>query len=655
MPTKKVKAVILSLFVIHLFLSVYYSVLLPWGGDEWYTYNQSSIMAVPNTILVLCLKSVLGAISVHNYLLYRQIGLFWVMIGLVFLLGRIQSSSQFVSRVAIFHSLYLVFSSYVFFQEQYFRYYGFYLLISFLFFYLLWQFDDQYASKRKYLYALLFVSPFLHLFLGWQLFWYILIKEFTQASRKTKVVFLVFLIVVTIPVAVFWKPLMAFVLPMVDDGLEVTSLELRGLSLGLLVKPIYALFQFMFGYDVEPTENWFVLGLFSIAGVAFIYRLYRLKSENPGLFRLTILAGIVPILSMHWILEPLTLPGATQFESKHALFFLPLFLAVFVPARIDKRFIVTYALPMVVLASVGLGSVASFSVPRADWDKIVILAMDVQAKGGVVVVDGRAQGNFFFYSKGKVDPVKVISVYDVADEEDLIVNAPAVLLVTNDWKSYQILSLKQNWNTGSGTEERFNKVAHLLHIVRETDKVCTGSYGSYPLFAFRYESAIKHDSVSQPKPGFFDLPYQDITLPINKGGVEVYGCQQLAAGDSLDLGNTNSGELSIYHVVSSEDFLPEGTLIGRIESSVGSVALILGAAGADTYSAVYSRPIKEADKWHVWHKRPVFSQSLRYPGSLWPSEGVIYLSRFSIHSGAQIVVTHADVLLNVCAVEMLNN
>ena len=198
MLTKKLTIVVSSFLVLHLLLSIYYSIRMPWGGDEWYTYNPSStIMAVPNTILVIFLKIILGPISVHNYLFYRQIGLLWVMIGLLFLLWVMRSRNQFVRRVAISHYFYLVLSSYVFFQEQFFRYYGFYLLASFLSFYALWRFDKQYASKRWYLYAALFVSPFLHLFLAWQLFWYILIKEFTEASRKTKVVFLIFLILVT--------------------------------------------------------------------------------------------------------------------------------------------------------------------------------------------------------------------------------------------------------------------------------------------------------------------------------------------------------------------------------------------------------------------------------------------------------------------------
>ena len=71
MLTKRLQVAILSLLIPHILLSVYYSILMPWGGDEWYTYNQWTIMAVPNTLLVSTLKTILGPVSVHNYLFYR--------------------------------------------------------------------------------------------------------------------------------------------------------------------------------------------------------------------------------------------------------------------------------------------------------------------------------------------------------------------------------------------------------------------------------------------------------------------------------------------------------------------------------------------------------------------------------------------------------
>ena len=52
MLTKNLRVVYFSCLILHLLLSIYYSILMPWGGDEWYTYSDSwsPIIAVQNTV-----------------------------------------------------------------------------------------------------------------------------------------------------------------------------------------------------------------------------------------------------------------------------------------------------------------------------------------------------------------------------------------------------------------------------------------------------------------------------------------------------------------------------------------------------------------------------------------------------------------------------
>ena len=609
-------------------------------------------MAMPNNLLVAISKSVLGPISVHNYIFYRQIGLFWIVASLLFLFWIMRSKNDFLNRVAVFHFIYAIFGSFVLFQEQYFGFYGFYLFCSLIVFYSIWVLDERYTSNRKYFYCLLLFSPILCFFLTWQMFWYILIKEFSVASKKTKIVFLIFLTTAALPILTFWKPLMALCLKHTIVDYSATSLTLRGFSLSLLVKPIYAMFQFIFGYDMEPTENVLVIGVFVIVILGFIYRLYRLISENSKQLKLLFFAAIIPFLGMYWLLEPITLPRATQFESKHGLFFLPFFLATFVPTQnVNKKKILSYFLPSIILFCLVWSTVVSFSSPRPDWKEIINLARDVQSKGGIILVDGRAKQNFLFYSNGKVNREKVFDIYEVADKQEVIRDTRSVLLVTNDWKSYQTLSLTQNWNTGAGTEDRFNAVSSIFENVRRTDRVCTGAYGFYPLFAFKYEANIMKAGVNQPKPGFFTIPYQDVRLPIQKDGVVVYGWYELKAGDRFALENTNPGEVVIYYFISCNRHAPEGIVVGRIESSNSSADLLLGNESSGIYSALYSRPLKQAETWFKWYKRPVITQSLRYRGSLWPSEGRIYRSKFSVGENANIIVSHPDMAINLCYID----
>ena len=95
--------------------------------------------------------------------------------------------------------------------------------------------------------------------------------------------------------------------------------------------------------------------------------------------------------------------------------------------------------------------------------------------------------------------------------------------------------------------------------------------------------------------------------------------------------------------------------MGSIQSNEKTVKLILGSKGVDAYSASYNRPLKEANIWYSWNKQPIFTQSLRYPGSLLPSKGYIYRSKYSIGKDANIVVSHPDVVLNLCYIDVVNS
>lgn len=639
------RAVLAGVLALHCVLSILYSTRMAWGGDEWHTYSGATVLAVPNTILVAIAKSVLGPVSVHNYLYYRQIGLLWVVVALLFLGWFILRAAGPWSNVASLHYLYIIGSSYVFFQEQYFRYYAFYLFCSFAVFYALWYANQDYRKTRKYLYPLVIISPFLHFFLTWQLVCYLLYKEYTAASVRMKTVFALGCVLGMLPVLFSWRFLMARAMHLASTEMTAASSELRGLSVGLLVKPFYAVFQFLFGYETAPTENWTVIVLFTVIGVGFIWRIYRTRKENPTLFETVAFAGIIPILGMHWLLEPLTPPGATQFESKHALFFLPPFLAVFAPTD-HVGGLRRYFLPALLFSSVTIGTAFSFTSPSPEWEKVIELALVVQADDGIIIVEGRARDSFLFYSNGRISTNRVMSTSE-PHKNEAISDAPSILLVLNNWKSYQPLSIEQNWNSGSDTLLLHGSLSEIFDAVRSSDTRCTASYGSYPLFAFRYDRDIPSTPTAQPKPAFFTLPYQDIRLPIEKDDVLVHGWQELANGEVFEIKNSVSGRLQLYHFVRANRPLSEGTVVGRLDSKQGAVELALGRRGFDSYGEFFARPLRGAHPWYRWHKRPATTQSLRYPGSLWPSEGHIYLSEIPIGAEASVMVTHPDVILNI--------
>ena len=640
-------AVYFGLCLIAVICNLAFSFRLPWGGDEWYTYHDSPLMAAPNAFLIFLAKRVLGEVSVHNFLLYRQIGLFWFILTIGYLLYK-DYRARF-QPLFLFQSVFLILSSFVIFQVQFFRYYSFYLFCSVLVFYLLWHVEKTgYAKCRLLMIGSLIISPFLFVILTWQLLVFIIWNEVRLMRARGRLLSLMSLIGACAILFVFSNRLFVAVFQIIFDKPILGAQGTRGLSLGGLSKPIYATFQFVFGYDLEPTENIAVAALFILVAAGFVYGLWRLRRENRKLFTVTVVGGIIPFVLLYWLVEPLTPPGATQLESKQALFFLPFFVAVLAPSYRNTIRAKSLIIPGALLVGAALGLHASLTHSRVDWSRIVELARNVQEQGGPVLVDGRARESLLFYGADKLNRNQI---YDVSGPhiEDIVKSASVVASITGDWKSYQLLSVEQNWNSGKSSEERVTGVEKLLAWLRD-DKECVQSYVQYPFFAFVYSKA--GGNRSEPKPGYFGVPYQDVYFPIAQDNVTSFGCQDVKAGQPFDISVERAGELSIYYFIETRGGAKEGDRIGSIRVGGDEIALRLGSLPTDKYQSIYSRSLAESEVWHEWKKRPVFTQSLRYPGSFFASTGKIFMTNFKISSGGILVVERPDVTLHLCAIRL---
>jgi len=639
-PTKTFLFIFL-IFIISLAINLFYTLHLPWGGDEWYTY-QGQVMAVPNTVLVSIAKAIMGGVSVHNYFWYRQVGLMWLMFAYGVLALRYIKSQ---ATSAFFLFCFLALNSFTLFQVQYFRYYGMYLFFSIAVFISLYQLDpERYAVQRKWIYLWLLVSPLVHFFLFWQVLVFIVITEMLLMKPTKRLIAIGGITLIIL--AFFALRVRIFDLALRSFGAIAQGDMMRGFNVGLLVKPFYSMFQFAFGYDLEPTENTAIFVLYVSTLVLFVVRLFILKKENPRAFVTLFTAGLMPFFLMFWAVEPLTPLGSTQFESKHGLFFFPFFISAFIPECREKRQLKDY-LPFVVLlcASI-LGLITSLSVERPDWNRVVSMASDVQGKGGVILVDGRSRETFLFYGKGRIDSGRVRFIYD-SEALKLAASEPIVMLIMNDYKSYQELGFQQMWNTGTGSTDRYQAISRLFDVVREK-KGCSSSYCNYPLLAYVYEGDVSSERERQPRPAFFGIPYQDIRLPIMKDNVSIYGWEDVTRNNQFLIDTGRPGTVSLYYFIEAGK-APEGLRIGRLDFEEGNIPLVIGKKPTNTYQAVYSRGLAGADEWYTWKKRPVYTQSLRYPGSLLNSTGHIYHTKLNLPGKGRIIIEDPDVIMHLCA------
>lgn len=630
-----------------LILNAAFTLKLPWGGDEWYTYHDSPLMAAPNSALVFVAKKLFGEVSVHNYILYRQIGLVWFALTIVFLIC--QDFKHRSQPLFLFQSVFLVLSSFVIFQVQYFRYYSFYLFCSILFFYLVLHVERAgYATHRIPVILCLLISPFLYVVLTWQLGIFVIANEVRVMDKRRRLIAIPFMIAACLGVIVFSNRLLAAAIHFVYSKASVGSIGRRGLTLGGLMKPVYATFQFAFGYDVEPTENIIVVVVFLLIGTGFLYKLWHLRRINAALFNVTIMGGVIPFVLLYWLLEPLFPPGTTELESKHALFFLPFFVAVLAPARSHGKWIRSLLPACALLVALVLGLQASLTRVTVNWPQVVAIASEVQRQGGPILIDGRTSESFFFYADGKIDRNGVYLITDPKLEQ-VVNNAPVVAAITNDWKSYQVLTRQQNWNSGTGSESRVSAVENLLALLK-TDRECVRSYVQYPLFAFVYARGAKPSN--QPKPGFFTIPYQDIQLPIVKDNITALGWQDVRAGESFDIPMERAGQISMVYIIETNSGAREGERIGSIRIGAQEIPLRMGSVPTDGYQSVFSRSLEKSEVWYEWKKRPVFTQSLKYPGSLFSSTGKIFKTDFMIPASAKLVIEKTNTVLHLCAIKV---
>jgi hypothetical protein len=625
-----------------------YALKLPWGGDEWYTYHDFALMALPNHLLVALAKRILGEVTPHNYLAYRLIGAIWFVASFTLLFALIRKGA--LGTIPLLHGAFLALSAFMLLQFVFFRYYGLYLFAAVGSFYLLYRIEQMdYTRARKWLYLWLFLSPLVHFFLTWQVLIYTVLKEWLYLRPGKRVALCLVALGLIAVVFAFRKDAFGLALHLAYSGQPTSaqSAQMRGLSAGLLVKPFYDCFRFVFGDDLEPTEGIVIAGTFVLLGLCFLYRLAVLRTENRPLFNLIVMAGILPLLAMHWLLEPITPPGSTQLEPHHALFFAPLLIAALAPPCKSLSQLPAFLGCGLLLLGSGLGLAASLTAARIDWPRAVQMAAQVQGKGGVTVLDGRSQETFRFYGQGLVDPAGLVDIYSLDNNRKAIEQARSVMAVLNDWKAYQPLTLAQNWNSGADNAQKYQATSKLITTLRAHGP-CQDTYIQFPLFALVYgQDVAPGGGVTQPKPGVFGLPYQDVTFPMRKDGVEILGWQDVDESHPFRFEANHAGRLTLFYLLQAPENLRAGETVGKIVSGKKEIPLVVSEIPSDAFQRRFSVGLRDGIRWYRWRKRPIVTQSLRFPGSLFSSWIYLFRSEYELGKEGQIIIDRPGIVMHL--------
>jgi hypothetical protein len=329
-------------------------------------------------------------------------------------------------------------------------------------------------------------------------------------------------------------------------------------------------------------------------------------------------ASIFPFLSMFLFLEPMTLPGATQLIAKHGLFILSWLVVLLIPGIFHTHNWVKWFSRLTLGFSLFYGSVFSIAMNKENWHEVVKVASDETMDNSTILVHGRSEKNFLFYADNTIDSSQIINFYDTSKLSVLLDKSEFISIVLNDYRAYQMLSKEQMWNTGTGSGERFSRIQYLFSSIEKRGFRATNSYTFFPLMCFRFEKDT--NSENHYIPWYYNIKYQGIKLPVYLDNKDtLLGWKPINAPFDIAVET-----FKIYYFIE---------LVGETrQKSVLEISYADGSSSRhnlnsehNVYRKFADRRIENSENVYRWHKRPLLSTSLAYPGSWLPSTGFIYL------------------------------
>jgi hypothetical protein len=238
-----------------------------------------------------------------------------------------------------------------------------------------------------------------------------------------------------------------------------------------------------------------------------------------------------------------------------------------------------------------------------------------------------------------IDPksLSLIGDWDAIDTTTLDLGSE-LMVVHNDWKAYQLLSLKQNWNSGGSSLAKVNAVEEVKQFVDQNGFVGTWGLVRFPLHAFVYSRLLIEGD--QPCPSVLPIAYSDLIFPRKINGVSYLGTVRLSGGKSVQLAGSGTGQVDVRWFLKGAGRLLEETVVGEAIVSGEMVGIAAGPLPESPYEAEFCRAIQGSERADSWHKRPLISQASRYPGSFFQGEGSIHTSSFTSDTSIEIKSTH---------------
>ena len=617
---------LISTILIVICSSYFLSKNTPFTGDEFYTLDIEKIhKPIPYRVVVSQIIETFSPITPENIFTLRFTSILFTLISIIlWYLYFIKDKYE----AMIFPTL-IITSSFLLQETIYFRYYSYYFLSSTITFLCLIQWAKKLNTNQKLMVGFLgalFSPYFFYVLNALQFafyFVYIFLFEKIQNIKLRLTLFMLalfFILFIAIKPKIVWN-LLNWINISGHGNIDMTADIVHGITKSVIIKPFYAVYQMIFGYDISPTSSILIFLLFVLVSVLIAHQLYMIFIEDKDLFLQYSAICIVPFLMIYLFFQVISLPGFTQLGTKHGMLMYPLLITLIVKSRSYVSPMISYLLVGSIIICQATGILFAYNKKYADWDYIVeridiFINSDDKAK---ILMDGRSSGAFLFYDQQNVNDQLIQYTWEPIDSLSTSINKnEKIVFLLNDYKSYTPLTIEQNWNAASSTHNKVKKLDSLLALLnREYQMV--DSYINYPTFLYLLEK--KERKSDEKSFGVWEHHLKDLILPVDISSREkIFSSLLVQPGDSVII---KSDSVLVLNLEKSQD-ISEGALIGTITANKTEIHLIKGENIWDIFAEFYDENIDENKVVHSWYHTPLVSGSISYKGSYFKHKARIY-------------------------------
>ena len=495
----------ISLCIIYSIAWFYFSLQFSFAGDEFYTYDIEKVSRpIPYNFIISLVKPfvLLDQIGV---LILRSTNLLFLYLSFYIWIYHILKSK----KEYLFFSGLVLTSTFLYQEAIYLRYYIYYFLSSTITLLILYKIMSYEDHKKIFLGTSLSVlSPFLLFVVNTvQYFFYTLIIILYEGGfRKSYKIIFITLILLSF-IYICFNPQLIWNLYGILNLNNHFSFDyngpLRGISLSILIKPFFAIYQFIFGYILLPTEYIFLPFLILVIFISIIYVLINIYKRDYKFFINIIFPSTLAIFFTFYFFGIFSYPGATLLYAKHVIFIYPIFLFIFTCSSRyipSKKSNVIY---VIVLISQLIGISSLLTVKPDVWQMIDEEISTLETDNVLMVTEKNSEE--ILNSRGFGDIPKI----NYKSELPKILPKKIIILV-RDYKLYTKLSLEQNWNQGIDTKDNVNKLNNMLLEIQEKYDI-QKSIIAYPIFYYEFKLNLSTDKMKPSS--FWGHKMKDLRLP----------------------------------------------------------------------------------------------------------------------------------------------